>query len=128
MKEKQDKNWLEWTVLGLSSVLVLSIIGFLVYSAVTVQDTPPKIIVSLGQPVPQAGHVVVPLVVGNKGYQTAKDLRVEVIAGSGRRGERALLEFPYLPGQSSAKGWATFTQDPGNPDDLLIRILGYSAP
>ena len=128
MKETQDKNWLEWVVLGISSVLVLSIIGFLVYSALTVRDTPPEIVVSAGQPVSQADYVVVPLVIGNEGFQTAKDLRIEVIAGSSRRSQRALLEFPYVPGQSTVKGWATFTQDPGNPDDLLIRILGYSAP
>ena len=62
MEEKQDKNWLEWIVLGISSLLVLSVIGLLVYNAVTVPDTPPIIKVSLGQLEQQEGYFVVPLV------------------------------------------------------------------
>ena len=129
MEEKQDKNWLEWIVLGISSLLVLSVIGLLVYNAVTVPDTPPIIKVSLGQLEQQEGYFVVPLVAVNKGFQTAKNVRIEVVAASQNdQEEKAAVEFPYLPGQSKANGWATFVKDPGDPADLQIQIVGYITP
>ena len=128
MKRKQEKNWLEWLVLTGATLLVFTTIGFLLYDAITTKHTPPSIVVSLGQPEQKEDHVAIPLTAKNGGAQTAEDIRIEVVFGQGRQQERGLVEFPYLPGQSTVTGWVTFTKAPDNTEALQIRVLGYSTP
>ncbi len=128
MKKKQQKNWLEWVVLVVATMLVFATIGFLIYDAITAKDTPPDITVSLGKVEQREGHFAIPLTAKNRGAQTAEDVRIEVVAGQGNQQEKAAIEFPYLPGKSTVNGWVTFTKDPGKADTLQIRVLGYGTP
>ena len=125
MKKKQDKNWLEWVVLILSTALVLTAIGILLFDAINGKDTAPAIAVSLGQPQHKEHHFAIPLIAKNNGIQTAEDIRIEVISGTGNDQEKASVEFPYLPGKSTVNGWITFTKDPRPIEALKIRVLGY---
>ncbi len=127
MKMEDKKNWLEWLVLIISSLLVLGILVFLVHEMIYTEQTPPNITVDFGKTELKEGYFAVPITAKNIGSETAEDLQIEVINGFGNTEEKALLEFPYLPGNSSVNGWVTFTKNPEN-QPLVIHILGYATP
>ena len=124
----EAKNWLEWVVFAVGSVLTAVTIGCLVYHAVTESDRrPPEIVVRLGMPEHHSGRYAVPVVVENRGDETAEGVHVEVtLAGDGGE-ERADFEIAYLPRHGTEKGVVTFDSDPRN-GTLTARPLGYAWP
>lgn len=123
----QEKNWLEWLVFAVGLLLVGGTLGFLLYDASTAENLPPEIHVRLGTPEGRPGYYAVPVTAWNQGSETAESVRIEVVLG-GEGGERAELEFPFLPGGGRREGWVTFTDDPGRTDTLQARVLGYKKP
>ena len=125
--KKIHKNWLEWTVFGVSAVLIATVIGFLVYESATMGHTLPDIQVHLGTPEARSGYFAVPLEVTNKGDQTAEGVHIEVVLRAGGKEERADLEIAFLPRRGVREAWVTFKTDPRN-GTLEARVLGYEKP
>ena len=48
----EEKSWLEWVVFGLSCVLIVCVVGYLVSDAMADANLPPDLRITLGQPVP----------------------------------------------------------------------------
>ncbi|SRR5690606_1379143 len=126
-KTKERKNWLEWVVTGISSVIVAFTIGILIYQMAVAEETPPDIVISLGKSEAKNDYYTIPVTVKNNGATTAQKLRIEFAMGEGADIEKSLLEFDYLPGNSSVKGWISFSE---NPQGKYIKphILGYTSP
>lgn len=125
---KFDKNWFEWTVFGISAVLVLGTLVFLVRDASTAR-TPPDVIVELGEAVPgTAGHRL-PLQIINRGGETAQDIHVEVVmeSGTGEK-ETADVVIAFLPRGSRREAWVTFRGDPRSSKNIEARALDYQVP
>ena len=125
--KKVNKNWVEWTVFGVSAVLIATVIGFLVFESATIGDALPDIQLRLGTPEARSSYFAVPLDVTNKGDQTAEGVHIEVVLRAGGKEERADLEIAFLPRRGAREAWVTFKTDPRN-GTLEARVLGYEKP
>jgi len=126
---KLQKNWLEWLVFGLSFVLVLCTLGYLVYDSATSAKTPANIELKLGKPQPQANRFMIPVSVTNSGETTAETVQIEVtLETSGKEQENAQLEIGFLPRHSKREGWVTFETDPRSVEETKARVLGFEQP
>jgi uncharacterized protein (TIGR02588 family) len=124
---KLDKNVLEWTVFGVSLILVLATFGYLVRESLTVHDGPPEVVVVLGEPRTGAGGHMVPVTAENRGGATAEDVQIAVRLDAGGEEEEAVLVVPYLPRESSRSGWVTFRGDP-RAGALRVAGVAYQTP
>lgn len=124
---KPDKNVLEWTVFGVSLVLVLATFGYLVRKALTEDDGPPEVVVVLGEPRTGAGGHMVPVTAENRGGETAEEVQITVRLDARGGEEEAVLVVPYLPRESRRSGWVTFQ---GDPRAGVLRVAGvaYQTP
>ena len=119
------KNALEWTVFGLSTILVLTVIVVLALDALDWKDGPARLEAKLGSPLRENGTVVVPVGVTNHGDIAAVDVQLEVEGGEGTKPASMTLDF--VPRGATRGGHVVF---PGgqNPAELEVRILGYQEP
>lgn len=127
MNKKINKNWLEWTVFGISAALIALVIGFLIFESATIGHALPDIEVHTGTPEARTGYFAVPLEVTNKGDQTAEGVHIEVVLRSAGKEDRADLEIAFLPRRGSREAWVTFKTDP-RQGTLETRVLGYEKP
>ena len=127
MKNKITKNWLEWSVFGVSAALIALVIGFLIFESATIGDALPDIEVKTGTSEARTGYFAVPLEVTNKGDQTAEGVHIEVVLRLGSKEERADLEIAFLPRRGAREAWVTFKTDP-RQGALEARVLGYEKP
>lgn len=126
---KLQKNWLEWLVFGLSLVLVIGTLGYLVYNGATSAKTPANIELELGKPQRQRNRFIIPVSVTNNSDTTAETVQIEVtLEKSGIEQESAQLEIGFLPRQSKREGWVTFQTDPRTVEETKARVLGFEQP
>src|SRR5687767_5662393 len=100
---------LEWIVAAFGLVLVVGTIGFMMYQAFTVKDTPPGFKISIERiDQTNSGYVVIFKVI-NEGEQTASGVEIE---GELRRGaesiEKSNVTIDYAPSKSELKGGLFF--------------------
>lgn len=126
-KRKEKKNWLEWLVTIISTVLVLFTLGFLVYQLITEEKTPPNIQITLGEITKKDHAFAVPVQAKNTGTQTAENVVIEIVFSQTSTVEKAQLTFQYLPGKSTATGWASFSTRP-KKTNLKARVTAYGIP
>ena len=125
--KKVEKNWVEWSVFGVSAVLIVAVIAFLAYESATIGNAPPEIHLQVGAPEQRSGHFAVPIEATNKGDHTAEGVHIEVTLRSGGKEERGDFEIQFLPRRGSREAWVTFKSDPRN-GTLEARVLGYEKP
>lgn len=123
------KNSLEWAVFAVSLVLVVAVLSYLIFVAVTGGDEPPVIEVRLGATERQDERYVVPVTVENHGDQVAENVTVEVelTLPSGEM-ETGSVDIDFLPRDSTRNGWVTFLTDPTSATEVVIRVPGYKQP
>ncbi len=122
------KNWLEWTVFGVSALLLLALTVYLVREALTPHDRPPDIVVQLGRVRESGGKFMVPVQARNDGHQPAEDLAIIVrLTVGGEERERVEMALSYLPRGSTRSGWVAFRTDPRH-GKLEAGAVGFSVP
>lgn len=127
--KKLEKNWLEWIVFGLSLLLVISTLGYLVYDGATTGSAPASFEFQLGQPQPQNNYFIVPVQVTNQGDEAAEGVLVEVkLENAGEEQEAAEFEIAFLPRHSMREGWVTFRTDPRTVEQMTVRVMGFEKP
>lgn len=125
---KPSKNRLEWTVFGISLVLVLATLGFLVRESIAGSDGPPEVVVRLGEVHRTGSGYLVPVEVENPGGATAEDVQVPIFLElPGGRREQARLAIAFLPRDSKRSGWVSFRQDP-REGTLRVGAIAFEAP
>ena len=123
-----QKNWIEWIVFGLSLILVAGVLGFLLFTSVTLGDSPPDLKIHLSPAQPEGKYFRVPVKIKNNGDQTAEGVQVEVVFNQGKPTEEtATFTAAFLPRHSSREGAAIFKTDP-RKGVLKARVLGYEKP
>lgn len=130
MKNSPDnakKNVLEWTVFGISTLLVLAAIIHLLYSALTVRQGPARLTVSAGEAVEESGRTRVPVTVHNSGQQVAANVEVRICIGSGDQRQVAGFTLDFVPRDATRRGSVSFTGT-GLPDKPECEVLGYEEP
>jgi uncharacterized protein (TIGR02588 family) len=129
-REGRDiKNWLEWTVFGLSLILVLSILGYLGYKVYHHTEVPPEIHTQVwpspSEQMPNRYQVVVE----NKGGTSAEEVRVAVsIRRGGQELEKAELDVAFVPQESKREGWVVFEHAPAQSDSVVARVVSFEKP
>lgn len=123
-KQSRSKvDALEWIIAAVAAVLVLGLVLFLAYEAVTQMGGEPDIslevvkIVETGQT-----HVVVVSVI-NDGGATAADVELEARSGT----EESHVVLAYSPAQSVREVSMVFSQAVA-AQDIALRVLGYVDP
>jgi uncharacterized protein (TIGR02588 family) len=117
------KNPLEWTVFGISLLLVLAVMGVLAMEALRWQNTPARLKVELGAPKQLSGEWCVPMKVTNEGEGLASNVEIEVSAGE----EKAGLTMDFVPRGTVREGKVCFPEGI-DPATLKGRVLGYEEP
>jgi uncharacterized protein (TIGR02588 family) len=124
-----DKNALEWTVFGVSLLLVLSILVYLAYQVYHEKPSTPDLVVEYyPDPSDNAPHRY-RVVVHNKGGETAEDVTIALSLENGNEElEAAALNIPFAPKESKREGWVNFRKDPLLADTLVARVVSYKKP
>jgi len=129
-REGRDiKNWLEWTVFGLSLLLVFAILGYLGYKVYHHSETPPEIQAQVWPSPSTYMPNRYQVLVENKGRSSAEEVRVQV---SIRRGEQELekaeLHVAFVPQESKREGWVVFENAPSQTDTVVARVISFEKP
>ena len=122
------RNWLEWVILTVSSLLVVGVVGFLLVSGLT-NGGPADIraSVSMEEAVqgPDGGWLV-PLQVRNEGGSAAVAIVVEGMATVDGSEETSELAVDILAGGSVADLVLGFS---GRPEgEVAVRVVGFETP
>jgi uncharacterized protein (TIGR02588 family) len=126
--KKLEKNWLEWICFATSLLLVISLLAYLFYAAVTGADSPALIELQLSPPEERGGKFSINVVAENRGEQTAEGVYVEVVLKRDGKEERGMFVIDRLPRRGKRRGVVTFETDPRLASSVEARALGYAEP
>jgi uncharacterized protein (TIGR02588 family) len=119
---------LEWIIGTAGFVLVTALIVFLFYHAITQNQSPPDVVVSVTSITQIRSGYLVMVKTLNHGNSTAAEVGVQ---GELRNGpellEQSHATLDYLPPYSEKSLGLFFTRDP-RQFDLAVRALGYVEP
>ncbi|RWM91884.1 MAG: TIGR02588 family protein [Mesorhizobium sp.] len=118
----------EWVVAGISSIVLLAVLSYLVVDGVSTRDGTARIIVQpLAVAVTEGGYVVEFAAANRAG----KSVAAVEIKGELRNGDEVVEEssatLDYVPQKSQRKGALIFSRDP-ETYDLRLFAGGYSEP
>ncbi|GHA55114.1 hypothetical protein [Pontibacter akesuensis] len=126
---KDQKNWLEWVVFGVSLVLVLSIVTYLGYQAYIHKPVTPKLTAEKFHDPSDNAPNRYRIVLHNKGGETAEEVKVEVrLLRNGEVLEESELGFPFAPQESQREGWVNFRSNTEPQDSVLVHVVSYKKP
>jgi uncharacterized protein (TIGR02588 family) len=119
---------LEWLVGAAGLVLVIGVIVFMLYEAITGSQSPPDLKVSVVSVVPVQNGYLVNVKALNQGGSAAAAIVVEAeLRKDSQLVERSEVTMDYAPPGSEKRGGLFFIQDP-RQFDLQVRALGYEEP
>lgn len=119
------KNVLEWTVFGLSSLLVVGLVGWLIYAATLEEDPEVRLSAKAEDPVEANGWYQVSVVVTNDGGLTAEGVEVIVSATVDGREQTGSFVVDFVPKGGSRRGAVSF-KGSGKPSQVVPRVIGFS--
>lgn len=124
------RTTVEWITLGISVLIVATVIGLIIYAYVTRGSTPA--IIDASAPVDRIRHVqdhyYLPIEVRNSGEQTAKDVCVAIsLTTLDGQTETAEVLIDFLAGDETAHATAVFTRDP-RQGSVTVGVISYLAP
>lgn len=120
----------EWITLGISAVILLSIVGILTWLSFRGPEMPPIIVVepSMDQVREDDSGYYLPVVIRNTGDTTVADavVQAELDTGSGQP-ETAEITIDFLDGDEIAAGTFVFREDPAS-GELTTGVTSYKEP
>ena len=127
-RERHDPHWVEWMTGVTSGVLVIALMLWVTYEAVTRSGEPPALSIELHQVSRDGDLFRASFEIRNAAPSTAAAVTVAgEILEDGRVIERAEVTFDYVPAESRAKGALIFENDPAG-GELTIRPTGFTDP
>ena len=136
---RKEPSKLEWAIGGLSMLVVLTGIGFLVYEAWTGTSLPPMVGIRIDRTIETPNGYVVEVTAANGGGTTARSVTIEGqllepasgSGGSGQAGarvvEKSSATLQWVPAHAERRGGLFFSRNPADYE-LHVRPLGYDAP
>jgi uncharacterized protein (TIGR02588 family) len=121
------KNLLEWTVFGISTVLVLTIVALLANAALRIKEGPARLRAETGPAVAENGWFRIPVTITNDGERVASNVDVQVRIGSGAQQREAGFSIDFVPRGATRKGAVSF-KGAQMPTDIECEVLGYVEP
>ena len=123
-----NRNWLEWLILLVSTVLVIVLVGYLLISGLTSQGPAAirtELITADAADSPDGGWVV-PLTVRNEGGTAAAAIVVEATAIVDGTEEASQLTVDLLAADSEVELVLGFS---GRPEgEVEVRVVGFETP
>lgn len=115
------KNALEWSVFGVSCLLILAALGGLIRDILTDHGEPPALSVKTAPAVRAGEGWRVPFVVRNAGDTSAEAVKLEAQAGE----QKASADVDYVPRGSERAGAFVFAEEPSSVE---ANVAGYQEP
>lgn len=123
-----ERHPVEWAVGAISALLIMALLAYLGYRAVTVDSSPPRFRMEVESVSQIDGKFQALVAVTNEGGSAAADMEVSgTLAGAGEDEETGTFRVDYLPQGSTRRGTLLFTRDP-SAGRLNLSIHGYSEP
>jgi uncharacterized protein (TIGR02588 family) len=121
-------NWLEWTVLGFSIVVLVAVVGFLVVDGLVDEGRPPEPVVTLRAEEAYAGEHgwYLPATVANRGDSAAEAVLLRAVASVGDDVEEAEVTIDYLPSGTVVEVSFAFSAEPDG--EVTVRPVGFRLP
>lgn len=98
------KNAFEWSVFGVSLLLVCGLLGFLVVGIYQGAGTPASLLAISGEPFVQEGSLNIPITLKNNGGLTAKSVTVKLQVSSKGKVLEPSLAIESIAPQATAEG------------------------
>jgi uncharacterized protein (TIGR02588 family) len=118
----------QWIVGAVSTLLVLALLGFVIYEAASVADSPPVVTVRVEGVRAIPGGYVVEVTAYNQGGSTAMALEIEgTLKQDTVTVETSTATVQYVPPETQREAGLYFTKDP-RQYTLEVRPLGYDRP
>ena len=126
--ETKDGHWIEWATGVISLLLVLAVIGWIAFRAITTEPSPPRLEVHplLSETVSEDHRIN--FTVRNEAPKTAAAVTIRaVLTRNLVTLEEVDVTFDYVPGESEVKGTVIFQTDPTDAS-LRIGAVSYREP
>ena len=122
------KNALEWSVFAVSLALIIAAVAVLLLHASRDADSPPQFVIRIGETTREGAGYRVPVMIQNRGDETAAEVKVEVALRDGKEiNERADFTLAFLPRHATREGAVVFARDP-RCCEIVARAVGYEKP
>lgn len=112
----------EWVTLALSSLLILSLAGYLVYEASRTNEpaVPVQVRAEFAEARQVDGRYILPVKIANRGRRTVQDLKIQVqYQPPDSAAETTDLQIDYLGEQSGTEAYLYFDHP---PETLQIKL------
>lgn len=127
--QRQEIPALEWIAAVIGFVLVVSTIGYLIYSAVSQGDSPPNLSVEKYTVSKNGNDYLVQFTLSNTGENNAAEITVEGKITEGEKDlETSAVTIDYAPAHSTREGGLIFKHEPIKDKNFEIRAVGYKKP
>jgi len=125
--ENRKAHWIEWATGAVSALLVMILVGWIGYHAVTQGNGPPDLSVTIVSSAGRAQGYLVMFDVENTGDRTAATVVVRgEISAKDDVIETVETTLDYVPARSKARGGLIFRNDPEGRS--RIAATGFSEP
>lgn len=127
--QRQEIPALEWLAAIIGFILVAGTIGYLIFSAVTQDDSPPKLIIENYDISKIESGYLVTFTLSNDGENNAAEVAIEgeITEGENEK-ETSAVTIDYAPANSKREGALLFTKEPVKDKNFKIRAVGYKKP
>lgn len=126
--ERREAHWVEWATGVASCIIVLCMVGFILWEAVTDSQEPPDltIVVTSSSPVTGGYRVTFDIVNGSAATAAAVVVRGEILDRDNVM-EAIDVSFDYVPAESKSSGAIIFSRNPADRS-LRVRAVSYTEP
>ena len=127
--KRPSRSFAEWLSFGISSLIVGTTAGLVIYSWTTGRNSPPILAIQRTEPIREVdGQFYVPFEISNIGGETAESLQViaelKVKTAVQESGD---LQIDFLSRGETEKAAFVFKTDP-RKGDLVLRVASYKVP
>ena len=127
--KRTSRSFAEWLSFGISSLIVGTTAGLVIYSWTTGRNSPPILAIQRTEPIREVdGQFYVPFEISNTGGETAESLQViaelKVKTAVQESGD---LQIDFLSRGETEKAAFVFKTDP-RKGDLVLRVASYKVP
>jgi len=125
--DRNTKNRLEWTVFGISSLLVLGAVGFLILTAVTRKDGPADLRIAIGEISTRSDSTLVTVIITNEGTKTAAAVKIHLTATYPAEERESDVDVDFVPRGGRREAIAVFSGTE-RPLKVVPKVVGYVEP
>lgn len=126
--ETTEPHWVEWLTGLISGLLVLGLIGWVCYEAMTQDPKSPDLVAIIGSETATESGRRVEFKIVNRSDKTAAAVAVKgELVENGTVLESHDVVLDYVPAQSTARGAIIFSSD-ATSRQIRIRPAGYAEP